>query len=359
MVPLMILLGLVSLVAGAELLVRGASQLARAAGLPSLVIGLTVVAYGTSAPELAVSVGAGLAGQSDIALGNVVGSNTFNVLFILGLSAMIAPLAVSSQLVRLDVPVMIGVSALAWVLAADGVVSRWEGVLLVCCLVAYTALLLRLGKRNEQGRAPRPVPDKPAPPRRRGLLGSALLIAAGLVLLVLGAHWLVRGAVGLARLLGVGDMLIGLTIVAAGTSLPEAATSVVASLRRQRDIALGNVVGSNIFNILGVLGGASLVSPRGMGVPDAALHLDVPVMTAVALACLPVFFTGGRISRWEGAVFLGYYAAYVAYLALSASRHAALPAFSAAMWFLVLPGTVLGVGISVFRALRLRKAAHE
>ena len=184
-----------------------------------------------------------------------------------------------------------------------------------------------------------------------------VLVLLGLVLLVLGARWLVQGAADLARLLGVSELLIGLTIVAAGTSLPEAATSVVAAVRRERDIAVGNIVGSNIFNMLAVLGASAAASPGGVAVPQTALHFDVPVMAAAALACLPVFFTGGRISRPEGALFLGYYAAYVTYLILGASHHEALPAFSMAMLFFVLPGTVLGIGVSVVWALRARKAA--
>ena len=361
MAGLLVVAGLVLLVVGAELLVRGAAQLARAAGLPSLIIGLTVVAYGTSAPELAVSLKAGLAGHPDIALGNVVGSNTFNVLFILGASALVAPLAVSAQLVRLDVPVMVGVSALAWLLAADGVVGRTEGALLLAGVVAYTALLIWLGRRRQRAEdtaAPAASAAQEGRPLRRQLPAAVVLVAAGLVLLVLGARWLVRGAAELARWLGASELLIGLTIVAAGTSLPETATSIVASLRGQRDIAVGNIVGSNIFNILAVLGASSLAAPGGLAVSRAALHFDVPVMLAVAAVCLPVFFTGGRISRWEGALLLGYYGAYVAYLVLGASHHTALPAFSAAMVFFVLPGTVLGLGLSVVWGLRARKAEH-
>ena len=353
---LMVLTGLALLVAGAELLVRGASTMARAVGMPSLIIGLTVVAFGTSAPELAVSLKASLAGQPDIALGNVVGSNTFNVLFILGVSAAIAPLAVSSQLVRLDVPVMIGVSGLAWLMASNGVIGRLEGVVLLAGIVGYTALLVWLGK--SQGNSGAPVGPE-APGRRaangRRLIVPALLVLAGLALLVLGARWLVQGAVELARVLGAGELLIGLTIVAAGTSLPELATSVIASIRGQRDIAVGNIVGSNIFNILAVLGAAAAAAPDGVAVSPAALRFDVPVMLAAALVCLPVFFTGGRISRWEGVLLLGYYAAYVAYLVLGASSHESLGAFSAAMVFFVLPGTVLGIAVSVFWAVRPRR----
>ncbi len=357
---LMVVAGLTLLVAGAELLVHGASALARAAGMPSLIIGLTVVAFGTSAPELAVSLGASLAGQPDIAMGNVVGSNMFNVLFILGISAAIAPLAVSSQLVRLDVPIMIGTSGLAWLMASDGAVGRLEGVVLLAGIVGYTALLIRLGK--SQGNAL--ALAGPEPPVRRAASGRRLvvpvvLVLVGLVLLVLGARWLVQGAVELARVLGVSELLIGLTIIAAGTSLPELATSVIASIRGERDIAVGNIVGSNIFNILAVLGAASAAAPDGVAVSPAVLRFDLPVMLAGAVVCLPVFFTGGRISRWEGVLLLGYYAAYIAYLVLGASSHESLSGFSAAMVFFVLPGTVLGIAVSVFWAVRARRKGRD
>lgn len=349
----MILIGLAALAIGAESLVRGASGLARAIGLPSLIIGLTVVAYGTSAPEFAVSMKAGLSGQTDIALGNVVGSNIFSVLLILGASALVLPLSVSSQLVRLDVPVMIGVSVLTWLFAANGMVSRWEGIVLVSGMVVYTALLIRLGaktsKSSERGNG---MDNAPKPKKRLAI--SMLLVVCGLGLLVLGAQWLVSGAVDIAKALGVSELLIGLTIVAAGTSLPELATSVVAAIRGERDIAVGNVVGSNIFNILAVLGASAMVS-GGVGVSSGALNFDIPVMTAVAIACLPIFFTGGRISRWEGALFAAYYVAYVSYLVLDASRHENIDAFGTAMLWFVMPATVLGIGISVIYAIRNRR----
>jgi len=354
MAYLLMVAGLGILAIGAELLVRGASALARAVGMPSLIIGLTVVAFGTSAPELAVSLKAGLDGQADLAFGNVVGSNMFNVLFILGISALIVPLAVSAQLVRLDVPVMIGASALTWMMAANGVVSRGEGLTLCAGIVGYTALLIYLG-RKQQPPCVQSDSQQRAKPEPIGLLTSVFLVLLGLVLLVVGARWLVQGAVDIARLLGISELLVGLTIVAAGTSLPEVATSVVASIRKERDIAVGNIVGSNIFNLLAVLGASAAASRTGMAVSRAALHFDVPVMMAVALACLPIFFTGGRISRWEGALFLGYYVAYVTYLVLGASHHESLPAFSAVMLFFVLPGTGLGIGVSVVCALRAGK----
>ncbi len=336
-------LGLALLVAGAELLVRGASRLALRFGISPLVIGLTVVAYGTSTPELAVSVQAGLAGQADIAAGNIVGSNIFNVLFILGVSALIVPLAVSQQLVRLDVPLMIGVSVLLWIVALDGRISLFDGLLLTAGIVAYTVFAIRLGRREsaavqaqyaqEFGQGQRAWLDR--------LPLQIAFIIAGLALLVIGATWLVDGAVAIARALGVSEVVIGLTIVAAGTSLPEVATSIVAALRGERDIAVGNIVGSNLYNILAIAGIAALVTPGGLAVAPSLIRFDLPVMIAVAFACLPLFATGHLIARWEGALFLAYYAAYVSYLILAATEHARLPAFSGVMLGFVLPLTAV------------------
>jgi cation:H+ antiporter len=349
----LLILGLILLVVGAELLVRGASRLAAAVGISPLVVGLTVVAFGTSAPELAVSVQSALSGQADLALGNVVGSNIFNVLFILGLSALITPLVVSHQLVRLDVPVMIGVSVLLLLLSLDGVIGRWQGGLLFAGIVAYTWFLIGQSRRESAAAASSAGEVQDAGRGMRGSWGrNVALVIGGLVLLVLGSRWLVNGAIELASSLGVSELVIGLTIVAAGTSLPEVATSVLASIRGERDIAVGNVVGSNIFNILAVLGISGLVAPEGIEVVRSAVAFDIPVMTAVALACLPIFFSGYLIARWEGALFMGYYVAYTLYLVIHSADHALVPAFQTAMLFFVVPMTAITLLIVGIRTLR-------
>jgi cation:H+ antiporter len=341
------------LIAGAELLVRGASRLAVRAGVSPLVVGLTVVAFGTSSPELAVTVGSAYAGDADVALGNVLGSNIFNVLFILGLSALVAPLVVAQQLVRLDVPLMIGVSVLALVLSLDGSVGRLDGLLLFSGVVAYTVFLVRQSRRESKGvRAEYEEAFGDAPRRSAAWMLDGAQAAVGLVLLVIGARWLVDAAVATATAMGVSSLVIGLTIVAAGTSLPEVATSVLATLRGERDIAVGNVVGSNIFNLLCVLGLGSAVSPAGLAVAPGALTFDFPVMIAVAIATLPIFFTGYTIARWEGAVFLAYYVAYTVYLVLDATQHGALNLFGAAMTWFVLPLTALTLALTLHRARR-------
>jgi len=342
--------GLGLLVLGAEWLVKGASRLAAALGISPLVIGLTVVAYGTSAPEMAVSVKSAWAGQPDLALGNVVGSNIFNVLLILGASAIITPLVVSSQLIRLDVPIMIGVSLLTLLLAGDGSVGRLDGAILFALAVAYTVFQIRQSRKESA--AVREEYGREFGPSRSATAANLASIAAGLVLLVLGSRWLVNGAVAFAQALGVSELVIGLTIVAAGTSLPEVATSILAAFRGERDIAVGNVVGSNIFNVLAVLGLAGLVAPGGLPAPAALLRFDLPVMVAVALACLPIFASGALIARWEGALFLFYYVAYTAYLVLDAQQHDALPAFSAVMEAFVLPLTGVTLAVVGWRTWR-------
>ncbi len=335
---LRVVVGLGVVTAGADLLVRGASRLAARLGIPPLLVGLTVVALGTSAPEIAVSVDAAMAGRGDVALGNVVGSNIFNVLFILGASALAAPLVVKSQLVRLDVPLMVAISALPLLLGFDRVISRADGVALLIMLGAYLLFLAFLARRGRGAPAGGEPPTEAVVPGGSPLRDGALAVV-GLVLLVLGADALVEGATALARAAGVSELVVGLTLVAAGTSLPELATSLVASLRGERDLAVGNVVGSNIFNVLAVLG-AGAVAGGGMDVAGGLLLFDFPVMLAVAVACLPVFVTGASISRREGAVFVFYYVLYAVYLGLHTADHPFREEFGIAVLGGVLPLTI-------------------
>ncbi|MCL4207524.1 MAG: calcium/sodium antiporter [Pirellulaceae bacterium] len=357
---LLFVLGLVSLIVGAECLVRGASRLAAAMGVSPLVVGLTVVAFGTSTPELAVSVQAAWSAKGDLSLGNVVGSNVFNVLLILGISAVITPLAVARQLLRLDVPVMIAVSVLTLLLGLDGAIGRLDGALFVTGMLVYTGWLIRTSRREVAADAAVSTSDTTRTPGSAGrLLADVALILLGLALLVLGSRWLVQGAVAAATALGVSQLVIGLTVVAAGTSLPEVAASIAAAVRGERDIAVGNVVGSNIFNLLLVLGLSSLVTSGGIRVSPAAIGFDIPVMIAAAVACLPVFYTGGTISRWEGALFLAYYVLYTAYLVMHATHYAALPAFQAAMLWYVIPLTAVTLVVSVWQYARRGRAEQH
>ena len=352
--------GLAALVLGANLLVRGAGKLALSFGISPLVVGLTIVAFGTSAPEVAVSVASVLEGKTDLAVGNVVGSNIFNVLFILGISALIVPLVVNRQLIRQEVPIMFGASLLMAWLVRDGSLAQWEGGLLLVLMLSYTAFLVVQSRRESaasggaQAAKPDEFADELQPPSPGAwdskFPAQLILIAAGLALLVLGSDWLVSAAVAFAKALGVSDVVIALTIVAAGTSMPEVATSITAALKGERDIAVGNVVGSNTFNILGCLGISGVVAGTdGLAVAPSLLAFDIWVMLAVALACLPMFATGGEIARWEGGVFAGYYVAYVSYLILAAQAHDALGTFSNVMLWFVVPLTVITLLVSLLR----------
>lgn len=310
--------GLVFLVLGGELLVRGASQLASAIGISPIVIGLTVVAFGTSTPELAVSLDAALKGNADIAIANVVGSNIFNVLFILGVSAMISPLIVHSQMIRREIPIMIGVSGLIYLMALNGVVGRFEGLILFLGIIGYTTWLVieakKNKKENQEIKAESELEYKEKPSSSKSLISAILFVIVGLAVIMFGAEWLVSGAVQLAKSLGVSDTVIGLTIVAAGTSLPEVVASIMATIKGERDIAVGNVVGSGIYNILAILGLASVVVPSGLNVSESLLKYDFPIMILSALMCFVFFKTGGQLSRREGVFFLLSYVAYTAFI---------------------------------------------
>jgi cation:H+ antiporter len=351
--------GLIFLATGGELLVRGASRLAALAGISPLVIGLTVVSFGTSSPELAVSIQASLAGKSDIAVGNVVGSNIFNILFILGACALVSPLVVAVQLIRREVPFMIAVSLLLIGQAFDGAISWFDGFILFSLLIGYIIWSIYASRQEREeviAEYAQEFGSTKLPAQQRGmvLLLNIGLIVVGLVLLAIGSDWLVEGATSLARAFGVSDVVIGLTIVAAGTSLPEVVASIVATLKRERDIAIGNAIGSNIFNILGILGLSALVTPGGLTVAPSVVAFDLPVMIAVAFAALPIFISGLSINRWEGLLFLAYYVAYTAYLILAATQHDALPFFSSVMVLFVLPITAVTLSILLIHALHRR-----
>lgn len=345
--------GLALLVAGGELLVRGSARLASLFGISSLVIGLTVVAFGTSAPELAVSLESVRAGAADLALGNVIGSNIFNILFILGASALLVPLTVSRRIVWVEVPIMIGVSALALGFASDGRLGVGDGLLLLVVVAAYTAWLLRTSAQEQPDEGARPVTSFGI----RDVAGPAVTVLVGLGLLALGARWLVDGSVALARAVGVSDVVIGLTVIAAGTSLPEVAASIIATLRGHRDMAIGNVLGSNIINLTVILGATTLAA-NGLEVAPGVVTFDLVVMVAVAVACLPIFFTGHTIARWEGGLFLAYYLTYMTYLVLDATEHEYVPHFGDAMVLFALPITAVTLLVLAAHAAFARPAGR-
>ncbi len=350
--PILVLLGFVALTVGAEFLVRGASRLALAFGIAPLVVGLTVVAFGTSAPEAAVSVWSAASGEGGIAVGNVVGRNIFNILFVLGLSALVAPLVVSQQLVRLEVPILIGVSFLFYAMSLDGKIDRLDGAILLAGVITYTGWAIRRSRREKKAVAAEYEAEfgDTAPEGRASSIPINLAWAVGgTLMLVAGSRALVTGAVDIAEYFNVSDVIIGLTIVSVGTSLPEVATSVLASIRGERDIAVGNAIGSNLFNILAVFGLTGLVAPAGVAVARTVLRFDMPVMIAVVVAILPIFFTG-RIRRWEGGLMFAYYWIYLGFLVLTVVEHPSLETIGQILTLFVLPLTMIALLFTAWRS---------
>lgn len=329
--------GLIALISGAELIVRYISKLAIKVGVSKIVIALTVVAFGTSAPELAVSIQASVDGQTDLMLGNIVGSNISNTLLILGLSALFIPLKVHKKLIITDAPVMLGVTVLIFILCLNGSLSFWDSSLLVVLLLTYLIYLSRkkghtdipeIGKKEEDG---------------GHLLVNIVLSTLGFVLLISGARWLISSSLIFADIAGISELIVGLTVVAIGTSLPEIVTSLVAAIRGERDIAVGSVVGSNILNLLAVLGFSGLFAAESIPVQQSLLNFDFLVLIAATVACLPIFYTGHKIVRWEGAFFLFFYFAYLFYLFLSTTEHKFLDVFINMMVFFIIPVAVITI----------------
>jgi len=352
-----LIVGLVLLVFSADYLVKGAANIAAALGISPLVVGLTVVAFGTSAPELAVSVMSAFKGQADLAVGNVIGSNIFNVLVILGISALIIPLVVHRQLIRFDVPVMIFLSVLVYFLSMDGNISRVDGIILFSLALAYVTILIRKSrKEGDAGVLSEYEEEFSNAGEDPKWLKNIAFVVLGVAGLVIGSDRLVFGAVHIAKYFGGSELIIGLTIVSLGTSLPEVATSIIAALKGEKDIAVGNVVGSNIFNIVTVLGVSSIVSPAGVAVAKAALDFDMLFMIAVAVAALPVFFHGYKIGRASGFFFLVAYGAYLAYLILGSTGHGAFPTYRSALLLYAAPTAAVALVVLLVNGFRHSKA---
>ncbi|CAK6689401.1 calcium/sodium antiporter [Synechococcus sp. CBW1107] len=344
-----VVVGILLLFGGGELFVQGSVALALLLGIPQLVIGLTVVALGTSAPELFVSLISTLRGADDLAVGNVVGSNIFNVLVVLGISAVILPLRVHSRLIRRDVPVLLAVSMAVWGMASAGRVTWQAGLALLTAVVINTVWETRTAR--EEGES---TGDEIDPADAEGGYGPALIrLAAGLGLLVWGSQILVKGATAIALSLGVSQTLIGLTIVAAGTSMPELVTSIMAALKGKADLAIGNVVGSNLLNQLVILGGCAFLSgSRGLNVDPSMIHRDMPIMVATTLALLPIFWTGGVISRREGVLLVGLYGLYLVEQILPITIPALASPLRSFTLVVVIPVLVLLLAVQVWRHWR-------
>ncbi len=350
--------GFVALLAGAEFLVGGASSLAVRTGLSPLVVGLTVVAFGTAAPELAVSIRSTWQGQSGIAVGNVIGSNITNILMVLGLSAALGgAIHVARQIVRTDVPIMILATLVVFVMSLNGYLGRLEGAALFSGIVVYVIWTVRRARSESIS-----DPEPPDGIQVVSLPREIAQIVGGVVALAIGATWLVDSASEIANSLGVSDLVVALTVVAFGTSAPELATSLVAARKGKGDLAVGTVIGSNIFNLLAVLGLTAFLAPDVLAIPDDALRLDMPVMLAVSLACLPIFFNGFIIRRWEGAVFFAFYVAYLTFIVLDATGSGLTHPFGVVMGVFVLPMTgltLLAIGLKSIRQSNLRKASSD
>ncbi|MGE2718344.1 calcium/sodium antiporter [Mycolicibacterium celeriflavum] len=315
------LAGLTALIVGAEVMVKGGSRLAARLGISAIVVGLTVVSIGTSMPELAVGVTAASQGSGALAVGNIAGTNVVNLFLILGLSAAMVPLVLQSRTIRLELPMMAGAALLLFVLAVDGVMTRVDGVILLTGAVVYTGAVIWSGHRESQavvrefaGAYAGDAAEVTTPDGRRRMLREVAMLVGGIMLVVIGAEWLVDGSVGMARQFGVSDALIGLTVVAIGTSAPELVTTVMSTLRGDRDIAIGNLVGSSIYNIAFILGVTCLVPAHGLALPSSLVRIDIPIMVIVSLACIPIFITGRRVSRLEGVLMVTAYMAYLAFL---------------------------------------------
>lgn len=337
--------GLAMLIAGAELLVHCAVRMAANLKVRPLLVGLTVVAFGSSAPQITISLQAAFNDTPDIAVGSVIGSNIFNVLVTLGLSALIIPLRVSRQVVRLDIPLMIIASALVFALALNNQLDRLDGAILLVGLGVYLGLLLRQSRNSGHHHTSHDQPATSWPI-------NILMMLLALILLSIAGHLLLGAAVAVATELGLSERIIGLTIIAVCASLPELATSLIAAFRGQREIAVGNVIGSNVLNLLGVLGFTALIAPEPLSVSPNALDFDLPVMLGVAALCLPVFYTGYRVTRAEGLLFLGLYLAYALHVVSFTMGMPLTSKLEHLMLFYVLPALLVYLLLSTLRAWR-------
>lgn len=313
---LLIVVGLTALVGGAELLIRGGSRVASRLGISPIVVGLTFVSIGTSAPELAVGIDAGLKGNGGLVVGNIAGTNVVNVLLILGLSAAIRTLPLDSVTLRLDLPMMASAAVILLLLAIDGVLSTVDGIVLLFVAVAYTALIVKNSKRESPRVQAEYAEEYTVPAGRLAATRDVAVLVTGIVVIVVGADWLVSGAVDLAVALDVSNALIGLTVVAIGTSAPELATTIVSTIRGDRDIAIGNLIGSSVYNIGLILGTTAVVVPGRFDLSTPLTYVDIPIMTGVALLCVPMFVVGGKVTRTEGVACVAAYGVYLAYLVL-------------------------------------------
>lgn len=351
--------GLAILIAGAEMFVRQAVWLAGLIGKSSLFVGLTVAAFGTSAPELAIGITGQLTHSADIGLGNVIGSNIFNVFFVLGLAALVQPMVVMRSTIYRDIPILLAICVFFYLLVLDGSVGNSEALLLMAVLAGYLYYLARISNQ----RAVVPGSDSKRGERSQSagrILRTFALIVVSIAMMILASQWMVAGAVSMAAGLGMSQFVIGLTIVAAGTSLPEIATTLAAVRHNQHELALGNVMGSCLFNIVAIPAAMALVSSSPLPVVNEAVSVDIPIMILAIVACLPFFFSGHRLSRMEGMLFLVYYAAYALMLYYRHVPGSVLSSYQTELGLLAVPiivVTTVFVLVQVLRDRRRRRSA--
>lgn len=358
MTIVLFILGLVGLIAGAELFLKAVDHFGLKWGVSPLIMGLTVVAFATGAPELAISVKAAFSGSADLVLGNIIGSNIANILLILGITAVISPLNITRRVVSIDVPIVIVASAAVYIMALDGGLSTIDGVILLLGFVAYSYFtFVQIKKNTGDGEVEEVFQYEMSPDElARGAyfyVQNIGLLLIGLVLIVLGSNWMVDSAVTIARILGLSELVIGLTIVSIGTSLPEVATSLSAARKGKADIAVANVMGSNLYNMLLTLGLTLVIAPNILAVSEDAITLDLPFMVAVSIACIPIFIAGFNLTRMDGSIFLIYYTTYLTYLVLDALGSPIVEAMQTIMMFAVIPATILYM---IWRIFQYRKS---
>ena len=362
MTILLFIAGLVALISGAELFLKGVDHFGLKWGISPVVMGLTVVAFATGAPELAISLQAATSGSADLVLGNIIGSNIANILLILGITAFLKPLDITRRIVRVDVPIVILASALLFGLALDGGLSALDGIILLSGLVAYSIFTYFQVKKDRN--AGKSLHLDELEEEKKHLSTGAFFyfknigfLIAGLVLVVLGSGWMVDSAVTIARIFGLSELVIGLTIVSIGTSLPEIATSMSAARKGNADIAVANVMGSNLYNILLTLGLTLVIAPGILPVSADAIKLDLPFMVAVSIACIPVFIAGFNLTRTDGILFLTYYAGYLAYLVMSTLGSSFISTFHIVFYWAVLPVTGVYIIWRIYTYRRMVKKA--
>tara|TARA_Y100001935_G_scaffold121525_1_gene100675 strand:- start:155169 stop:156263 length:1095 start_codon:yes stop_codon:yes gene_type:complete len=356
---LLFVAGLAALIFGAELFLKAVDHFGLKWGVSPLIMGLTVVAFATGAPELAISLKAAMNGSADLVLGNIIGSNIANILLILGITSLIAPINITRRVVKIDVPIVIAASAAVYMMSLDGSLGTLDGIVLIAGLIAYSFYTwYHIKKSKEEGHPEEEMfeyeetPDQLAQGAFFYIKNIGFLLI-GLAMIVVGSDWMVNSAVEIATVLGLSELVIGLTIVSIGTSLPEVATSLSAARKGKADIAVANVLGSNLYNILLTLGLTLLIAPNVLDVSMQAIDLDLPFMVAVSVGCIPIFVAGFNLTRMDGAIFLLYYATYLSYLVMLALGNPFIHKIESGMLWVVLP---LTVAYMIWRIFQFRKS---